>query len=129
MATQLPDEITGSEASASITRSTVKAPRPQLKGLKMRYFHSGFGEQDPGILGESDSEDEDVEMATAQADTGAGAAVNGATVTKKGKRKHEDGEKGEGSAKKAKKLKTAEDIKKKEEKKEKRRKEKSKAAS
>lgn len=91
----------------------------------MRYFHSGFGDQDPGILGDSDSED-DVEMTTAQADTIAGANVIGASTTKKGKRKHEDGE---GSAKRAKKHKTAEEIRRKEEKKERKRKEKAKSVS
>jgi hypothetical protein len=93
----------------------------------MRYFHSGFGDMDPGILGESDSEDGDVDMRDAQAS--AGAAVNGTSAPKKGKRKHEDAEKGDAPTKKHKKHKTAEEIKRKEEKKEKKKKEKSKAAS
>jgi hypothetical protein len=37
------DPNTGSEAAASITRSTIRAPRPQLTGLKMRFLPTGFG--------------------------------------------------------------------------------------
>jgi hypothetical protein len=52
------DPNTGSEAAASITRSTIRAPRPQVKGLKMRYFPSGVEDRTPITLGCSDSEDE-----------------------------------------------------------------------
>lgn len=52
------DQNTGSEAAASITRSTIRAPRPQLKGLKMRFLPTGFGHGAVGTIGESDSEDD-----------------------------------------------------------------------
>jgi hypothetical protein len=52
------DPNTGSEAAASITRSTIRAPRPQLTGLKMRFLPTGFGAGDAGTLGDSDSEGE-----------------------------------------------------------------------
>jgi hypothetical protein len=52
------DKNTGSEAAASITQSTIRAPRPQLKGLKMRFLPTGFGTGDAGTLGDSDDERE-----------------------------------------------------------------------
>lgn len=51
------DQNTGSEAAASITRSTIRAPRPQLKGLKMRFRPIGSGDAGAGTLGDPDSED------------------------------------------------------------------------
>jgi hypothetical protein len=41
-----------------------KAPRPQPKGLRMRYFPTGFGDRDPGVLGSSDSEAEALPVRT-----------------------------------------------------------------
>ncbi|KAH7095213.1 DNA-directed RNA polymerase I subunit RPA34.5-domain-containing protein [Paraphoma chrysanthemicola] len=52
------DPKLGSEAAASITRSTIRAPRLQLKGLKMRFRPSGSGGGDLGTLGDSESEAE-----------------------------------------------------------------------
>ncbi|KAF2661589.1 hypothetical protein K491DRAFT_673889 [Lophiostoma macrostomum CBS 122681] len=108
------DQNLGSEAAASITRSTIKAPRPQVKGLKMRYFHSGFGNQGPGTIGSSDSE--------AEAPPPAGLGVmNGAPSLKKSeKRKHEQVngvETSEGPVKKQKKHRTQDEIKQRAEKK------------
>lgn len=47
---------TGSEAAASITRSTIRTPRAQVKGLKMRFLPSGFGGDAAGTIGDSDDE-------------------------------------------------------------------------
>jgi hypothetical protein len=52
------DPNTGSEAAASITQSTIRTPRPQVKGLKMRFLPIGFGNGTAGELGDSDSEEE-----------------------------------------------------------------------
>lgn len=73
----------------------------------MRYFHSGFGDPDPGTLGSSDSEP----------DASAPQSLN-----KPEKRKHEHT--GDSPAKKHKKHRTPEEIKKREEKKAKRMKQK-----
>ncbi|KAF2501260.1 hypothetical protein BU16DRAFT_555754 [Lophium mytilinum] len=45
------------QGSGSKTPST-KAPRPQPKGLRMRFLPSGFGDVEPGTIGSSDSEAE-----------------------------------------------------------------------
>jgi hypothetical protein len=109
------DENTGSAAAASITRSTIRAPRPQVKGLKMRFFHSGFGDQEPGTIGLSDSEDE------IPSNTGGLAAPNVIhPPARPEKRKHEESngvETSEASPKKHKKQRTEEELKKREEKK------------
>ncbi|KAF1839551.1 hypothetical protein BDW02DRAFT_563606 [Decorospora gaudefroyi] len=52
------DKYTGSEAAGSITRSTIRAPRPQVTGLKMRFLPIGFGGGEGGVLGSSDDETE-----------------------------------------------------------------------
>jgi hypothetical protein len=79
------DINTGSEAASSITRSTIRAPRPQVKGLRMRFMPSGFGDEDPGMIGSSDSEMDVSTHATARLSTPNGRSA--ATKTKK--RKHE----------------------------------------
>jgi hypothetical protein len=113
------DQNTGSEAARSITASSIRAPRPQLKGLRMRYFHSGFGDPDPGILGDSESEDEEPSR----------TVTNGVqALNKPGKRKQEEvaGTEGaEAPVKKHKKHRTPEELKKREEKKAKKKKDKS----
>lgn len=108
------DPNTGSEAAASITRSTIRAPRPQVKGLKMRYLPLGFvGADSGGVLGDSDSEEDEVPQEIA------GLAVpNGLNLpTKAGKRKHAEANTDEAPSKKIKKHRTPEESKKKEEKK------------
>jgi len=55
------DPSRGSDAAASYHTRATKSPRPQPKGLRMRFRPSGFGVEDPGIIGLS--EDEDIEMA------------------------------------------------------------------
>ncbi|KAF2827679.1 hypothetical protein CC86DRAFT_321965 [Ophiobolus disseminans] len=79
------DQNTGSEAAASITRSTIRAPRPQLKGLKMRFLPTGFSGGDVGTLGESDSEDD-----TPQETAGLGMPNELNLPSQKKKRKHVD---------------------------------------
>ncbi|KAJ4334770.1 hypothetical protein N0V95_009084 [Ascochyta clinopodiicola] len=108
------DPNTGSEAAASITRSTIRAPRPQVKGLKMRYLPLGFvGGDSGGVLGDTDSEDDDVPQERAGL-----AAPNGLNLpTKAPKRKHTEANGEEAPSKKVKKHKTPEELKKKEEKK------------
>ncbi|KZM22660.1 uncharacterized protein EKO05_0009726 [Ascochyta rabiei] len=108
------DPNTGSEAAASITRSTIRAPRPQVKGLKMRYVPLGFvGGDSGGVLGDTDSEDDDVPQERAGL-----AAPNGLNLpTKAPKRKHTEANGEEAPSKKVKKHKTPEEMKKKEEKK------------
>lgn len=107
------DPNTGSEAAASITRSTIRAPRPQAKGLKMRYLPLGYvGGDSGGVLGDSDSEDDDVPQAQAGL-----AAPNGLNLpTKAPKRKHTEAIGEEAPSKKIKKHRTPEEIKKREEK-------------
>ncbi|KAH6637712.1 DNA-directed RNA polymerase I, subunit RPA34.5 [Boeremia exigua] len=106
------DPNTGSEAAASITRSTIRAPRPQAKGLKMRYLPLGFvGADSGGVLGESDAEDDAVPQAHAGL-----AAPNGLNVPGKAKRKLADaGE--EAPAKKVRKQRSPEEVRKRDEKK------------
>ncbi|KAH8727253.1 DNA-directed RNA polymerase I subunit RPA34.5-domain-containing protein [Phaeosphaeriaceae sp. PMI808] len=79
------DQNTGSEAAASITRSTIRAPRPQLKGLKMRFLPTGFGKGNAGTLGDSDSEDN-----TPQETTGSSMLDDLNLPSRKEKRKHQE---------------------------------------
>ncbi|KAF2630192.1 hypothetical protein BU25DRAFT_446977 [Macroventuria anomochaeta] len=108
------DPNTGSEAAASITRSTIRAPRPQVKGLKMRYLPLGFvGGNSGGVLGDTDSEDDGVPQERAGL-----AAPSGLNLpTKTAKRKHTEANGEEAPSKKVKKHRTPEEIKKREEKK------------
>ncbi|KAF1920428.1 DNA-directed RNA polymerase I subunit RPA34.5-domain-containing protein [Ampelomyces quisqualis] len=77
------DVSMGSEAAASITRSTIRAPRPQLKGLKMRFMPTGFGGGHAGTLGNSDSEED-----TPQGTAGLGLPRELNLPSRKEKRKH-----------------------------------------
>jgi len=106
-----PDPYTGSEAAASITRSTVREPRPQVKGLKMRYFPSGVSDHTPTTLGLSDSEDD---VPAAQS-VNLGISNEVDVASKPGKRKHGDvhGQAVEKPTKKHKKHGTAEEEQKK----------------
>ena len=57
---------TGSNAAAEAGQQQVRGPKPQPKGLKMRYKPPGFGSGQPGAIGsDSSEEDEDVEMTDA----------------------------------------------------------------
>lgn len=82
------DENNGSAAAASITASTIRAVRPQVKGLKMRFFPSGFEDSAPTTLGDSDNEDET--PAAQPAGLGISQGLN--LPAKKEKRKHSKGE-------------------------------------
>ena len=103
---------TGSEAAASITRSTIRAPRPQVKGLRMRFLPTGFGGAEGGILGDSDSEDE-----VPQERAGLAMPKGLNLPSKAEKRKQADVNMEDAPAKKSKKHRTPEEIKRKEEKK------------
>ncbi|KAI8939747.1 hypothetical protein NX059_003492 [Plenodomus lindquistii] len=108
------DMNTGSEAAASITRSTIRTPRAQVTGLKMRFLPVGFDGDAAGTIGDSDDE---VEGPTATAGLGMPNGLN-LPSRRKEKRKHVDvnGSEGpEAPAKKSKKHKSAEDVKRKEE--------------
>jgi hypothetical protein len=50
------DPNTGSNAAASVRTPAISAPRPQPKGMKMRYKPPGFGDEDPGLIGSSEDE-------------------------------------------------------------------------
>lgn len=103
-----------SETRASITRSTIRAPRPQVTGLQMRFLPIGFGGPDGGILGDSD--DEGAGMGTV---TGVDTSNESNLTLQKEKRKHIAVHGGEGAmaaAKKSKKHRMPEDIRRKEEK-------------
>ena len=50
------DPASGSAAAASSNTNSTKPIRQQPKGLRMRFLPSGFGGEDPGTLGSSDSE-------------------------------------------------------------------------
>lgn len=107
------DQNTGSEAAASITRSTIRAPRPQVTGLKMRFLPTGFGGKDGGILGDSDGETESL-----QGTAGLGMPSELNLPSRKEKRKHADVNGSEAAAspsKKSKKHRTPEDKQRKEE--------------
>ncbi|KAF1966762.1 hypothetical protein BU23DRAFT_517391 [Bimuria novae-zelandiae CBS 107.79] len=82
------DQNTGSEAAASITASTIRAVKPQVKGLKMRFFPSGFEGSAPATLGDS----EDEEDAAASQPAGLGIPKGLPPPAKKEKRKHSKGE-------------------------------------
>ncbi|KAK7193194.1 hypothetical protein DPSP01_008201 [Paraphaeosphaeria sporulosa] len=118
------DVNTGGEAAASITASTIRAVKPQVKGLKMRFFPSGFEDSAPTTLGDSDDE--------ADAPAPAGLAVPlglDPPARKEKKRKHEQsnaGEEAETSAKKHKKHRSAEEQQQREDKKAKKEKKKEK---
>lgn len=121
------DQNTGSEAAASITASTIRAVKPQVKGLKMRFFPSGFEDSAPTTLGDSDDE------ADAPAPAGLGVPVGfDPPARKEKKRKHEQsnaGEEAESSAKKHKKHRTAGEQQQRDEKKAKKEKKKEKSKS
>ncbi|KAG9385961.1 RNA-polI-A34 multi-domain protein [Pyrenophora tritici-repentis] len=108
------DQNTGSEAAASITRSTIRAPKPQVKGLKMRFLPTGFSGDDGGNLGDSESESEKL-----REPAGLGMPNGLNLPSKKQKRKHADvnGDATEVLAKKTKKHRTPEEEKRKAEKK------------
>ncbi|KAG9192391.1 hypothetical protein G6011_11125 [Alternaria panax] len=109
------DQNTGSEAAASITRSTIRAPRPQVIGLKMRFLPTGFSGSDAGIIGDSDSE---TEIPRETAGLGMPNGLN--RPSKKPKRKHADVngvDAPEVPSKKTKKHRDPEEAKRKEEKK------------
>lgn len=50
------DPASSSAAAASSNTNSTKPVRQQPKGLRMRFLPSGFGDEDPGTLGSSDSE-------------------------------------------------------------------------
>lgn len=103
----------GSEFAASITRSTIRAPRPQVKGLKMRFLPSGFGGEATSTLGESDSEGEGPRDAA-----GPKASNEVSLPYRKEKRKHVEvngAETAPSSSKRSKKQRPPEEIRRKEE--------------
>ena len=117
------DHNTGSAAAASITASTIRAVKPQVKGLKMRFFPSGFQDSAPATMGYSDSEDD----ADAPEPAGLGIPKGLDPPAKKEKRKHSKGaEEMEAPAKKHKKQRTEEEQAKRDEKKAKKEKKKEK---
>lgn len=107
------DPNTGSEAAASITQSTIRAPRAQVKGLKMRFFPSGVQDHTPVTIGSDEEED-------AGPAPPAGLAVPNALhlPVRSEKRKHADmheDERAELPAKKLKKHRTPEELRRREE--------------
>jgi hypothetical protein len=127
---QLPDIVSNpppptSKPQSFITSTAVRAPRPQIKGLKMNFFPSGSSNNERCLLGDTDSESE------------APARTRPATVVSElpnGKRKHKEKsstrEEREGSAtKKNKKHRTPEEMQAREEKKARKEKKKDKAKS
>lgn len=101
-----------SEIAASITRSTIRAPRPQVKGLKMRFLPTGFGGDGVSTLGDSDSETDGPRNA------GRPKASNELNLPyRKEKRKHMEANGAEtaSSLKRSKKQRPPEEIKRKEE--------------
>jgi len=50
------DPNTGSNAAANVRTPAISVPRPQPKGMKMRYKPPGFGDEDPGLIGSSEDE-------------------------------------------------------------------------
>jgi hypothetical protein len=107
------NQNTGSEAAASITRSTIRAPRPQLTGLKMRFLPTGFSGSEGGILGDSDDE---AEAPREPAGLGMPGGIH--PPARKHKRKHADlngADAAEAPAKKTKKDRNPDELKKKEE--------------
>ncbi|CAI6338957.1 unnamed protein product [Periconia digitata] len=119
------DPNTGSEAAASITMSTIRAPLPQVKGLKMRFFPSGAKDRTPVTLGSSDDEDE-----PEQAPTAGLAVPNGVhSKARSEKRKHADMNEDDRAVKKLKKHRTPEELKRREERRAKKEKKREKAKS
>lgn len=113
LSSQQADPNMGSEAAASITRSTIRAPRAQVKGLRMRFFPSGVQDHTPVTLGSDDEED------AGSAPTAGLAVPNGVHLpVRSEKRKladlHED-DKVESPVKKHKKHRTPEELKRREE--------------
>ncbi|KAF2121777.1 DNA-directed RNA polymerase I subunit RPA34.5-domain-containing protein [Lophiotrema nucula] len=103
------DPNTGSEAAASITQSAIRAPRKQLKGLRMHFHPSGFGDEDGGTLGSSDSGDE---AAPLRPTAGLGVPNGAQSLKKLEKRKHQhtnDEDRAESPVKKHKKHRTPEE--------------------
>lgn len=75
-----------------------RGPRPQPKGLRMRYKPFGFGAGDPGaILGSDESEDEDINM-TEPVAFQAPAALRQSEKEKERKRKRDEKEAAEQSS-------------------------------
>lgn len=108
------DINTGSEAAASITRSTIRTPRAQVTGLKMRFLPVGFNGDAAGTIGDSDDEME------APTETAGLGMPNGLSLPsrRKEKRKLADvsgSEAMEAPVKKSKKHKSVENVKSKEE--------------
>lgn len=61
------DQLTGSNAAGDVATASVKAAKPQPKGLRMRYRPPGFGASDPGRIGSgSESEEEEHEPVGAE---------------------------------------------------------------
>lgn len=62
-------QVVSLEGMMTEEKATVPAPkkfvRQQPKGLRMRFKPIGFGDEEPGRIGESDGEQNDVEMADA----------------------------------------------------------------
>lgn len=88
--------------------------KPQVKGLKMRFFPSGYQDSTPATVGYSDSEDD----ASAGQPVGLGIPNGLALPVKKEKRKHSKGqEEMEAPAKKHKKQRTEEEQARRDEKK------------
>lgn len=105
------EQSAGSAVTASITRSTIRAPRPQVKGLKMRFFPTGFGGDTPGTLGESDSEAEGLPEKA-----GFGVLIGRDLASRPEKRKHvlaEDAERVDSPSKKSRKPRSPEELKRK----------------
>ncbi|KAI5237532.1 hypothetical protein E4T43_08024 [Aureobasidium subglaciale] len=50
------DPLTGSNAAANLKTPAISTPRPQPKGMRMRYKPPGFGPEDPGLIGSSEDE-------------------------------------------------------------------------
>ncbi|KAH0254681.1 hypothetical protein KCU91_g17879, partial [Aureobasidium melanogenum] len=50
------DPNTGSNAAGSLRTPAISNPRPQPKGMRMRYKPPGFGDEDPGLIGSSEDE-------------------------------------------------------------------------
>ena len=101
-----------SEIAASITRSTIRAPRPQVKGLKMRFLPTGFGGDGISTLGDSDSESDGPRKAV---DPRTSNQLN--LPYRKEKRKHIEANDAEtaSSSKRSKKQRPLEEIKRKDE--------------
>lgn len=88
------DPDTGSNAAASIKTPAISNPRPQPKGMRMRYKPPGFGDSDPGLIGSSEDE----------SDTNAKQIEKNA----RSKRKRDEKEASEGTPKDKKRRKAAE---------------------